>query len=181
MKENFGHLTGIRFAYAGDGRNNMANSLMIGAAKMGMDFRIVAPEKLFPDEKLVSYAEDLAKDSGAKITITADVNRGVKESDVIYTDVWASMGEEDQIGERIDLLKAYQVNEKMVKATGNPDMIFLHCLPAFHNLDTEVSQKYPDICEVSDGVFEGPNSRVFDQSENRMHTIKAVMVATFGK
>jgi ornithine carbamoyltransferase len=167
--------------YTGDGRNNMANSLMIGAAKMGMDFRIVAPESLFPERDLVAYAEQVAASTGGKITLTADVTAGVKDADVIYTDVWASMGEEDKIPERIALLKPYQVNEKMMAATGKAETIFLHCLPAFHNLDTDVSASFPDICEVSDGVFEGDQSRVFDQAENRMHTIKAVMVATLGK
>jgi ornithine carbamoyltransferase len=181
VKENFGYLEGIKFAYIGDGRNNMANSLMIGASKTGMDFRIVAPESLFPDAELISYSRACASDHRGRITITADIDEGVNGADVIYTDVWASMGEEDKIQDRIALLRPYQVNQKMIDATGNPKMIFLHCLPAFHNLDTEVSSKYPDIQEVSDEVFEGPHSRVFDQAENRMHTIKAVMVATLGK
>jgi ornithine carbamoyltransferase len=181
VQENFGYLKDIVFVYTGDGRNNMANSLMIGAAKMGMDFRIVAPESLFPERELVAYAEQVAASTGGKITLTADVTAGVKDADVIYTDVWASMGEEDKIPERIALLKPYQVNEKMMAATGKAETIFLHCLPAFHNLDTDVSASFPDICEVSDGVFEGDQSRVFDQAENRMHTIKAVMVATLGK
>lgn len=181
IKEEFGYLKGIKLAYAGDGRNNVANSLMIGASKMGMDFRIVAPESLFPDKSLVERCSDWADQSGGKITVTADVAHGVANADAIYTDVWASMGEEDKIPERIALLKDYQVNEAMLEKTGNENVIFLHCLPAFHNPDTDVSTKFPDICEVSDGVFEGPHSRVFDEAENRVHTIKAVMVATLGK
>ena len=180
VKEAFGHLKGIKFAYLGDGRNNMANSLMIGAAKCGMDFRIVAPESLFPEQKLIDQAKALAAETGATLTFTADVKTGVKDCDVLYTDVWASMGEEDQIPDRIKLLKPYQVNMDAIKATGNSEVIFLHCLPAFHNLDTEVSKNFPDIQEVTEDVFESKHSRVFDQAENRMHTIKAVMVATLG-
>ncbi len=178
VKEAFGHLKGIRFAYCGDGRNNMANSLMIGAAKMGMDFRIVAPESLFPEASILASAREYAAASGASITPTADIATGVADADVIYTDVWASMGEEDKIAERIALLKPYQVNAAMMRATGNPECIFLHCLPAFHDDQTEVARTHPDIKEVTDEVFESPQSRVFDQAENRMHTIKAVMVAT---
>ncbi len=180
VKEEFGRLKGIKFAYLGDGRNNMANSLMIGAAKMGMDFRIVAPESLFPDENLIKQARQIAGETGAKLTFTADVNDGVKDCDVLYTDVWASMGEEDQIPDRIKLLKPYQVNMAAIRATGNDEVIFLHCLPAFHNQETDVSRQFPDIQEVTDEVFESKHSRVFDQAENRMHTIKAVMVATLG-
>jgi len=178
VKEVFGRLKGIRFVYTGDGRNNMANSLMIGAAKMGMDFRIVAPESLFPDDEIVKTCRGYAEASGASITLTADVAKGVADADVIYTDVWASMGEEDKIPERIDLLEPYRVDAAMMAKTGNPETMFLHCLPAFHNDETEVARKFPDIKEVSDEVFEGPRSFVFDQAENRMHTIKAVMVAT---
>ncbi len=179
--EHRGYLKGIKFSYIGDGRNNMANSLMIGAAKMGMDFRIVSPESLFPEKDLVDEARAIAKDNNAKITITADVKEGVKGADVLYTDVWASMGEEDKIPERIKILKPYQVNMEMVKSTNNDDVIFLHCLPSFHNTDTEVSKKYPEICEVTEEVFESKYSKVFDEAENRVHTIKAVMVATLGK
>ena len=178
VKENFGALKGIKFVYTGDGRNNMANSLMIGAAKMGMDFRIVSPSSLFPDQEIVDACREYAEASGASISLTDNVAEGVAGAHVIYTDVWASMGEEDKIPERIALLKPYQVNADMMAKTGNPDCIFLHCLPAFHDDNTEMGRKFPDIKEVSDEVFEGPASRVFDQAENRMHTIKAVMVAT---
>ncbi|MCC7431326.1 ornithine carbamoyltransferase [bacterium] len=181
IKENFGYLKGIKFAYAGDGRNNMANSLMVGAAKMGMDFRIVAPESLFPDEELVATCREIAKETGAKITLTASVDEGVKGCDVIYTDVWASMGEEDLIPERIKLLKPYQVNMEMLRKTGNSNVIFLHCLPAFHNDETDMARQFPEIKEVTDEVFESKYSKVFDEAENRVHTIKAVMVATLGK
>ncbi|MCD4652666.1 ornithine carbamoyltransferase [bacterium] len=179
--EEFGYLDGISFSYLGDGRNNVANSLMIGAAKMGMDFRIVSPEQLFPDRKLVDKCLEIAEITGGKITITDEVDQGVDDTDVIYTDVWASMGEEDKIPERIKLLKPYQINMDMFGKTNNPGAIFLHCLPCFHNLDTEVSKKFPDICEATDEIFESGFSRVFDQAENRVHTIKAVMVATLGK
>ncbi len=179
--EERGYLKGIKFAYVGDGRNNMANSLMIGASKMGMDFRIVSPEKLFPEKALIKESEEFAKESGGKITITSDITEGVKGADVIYTDVWASMGEEDKIVERISLLKPYKITEKLIEMTENDKVIFLHCLPSFHNNETELSKKYHEICEVEESVFEGKHSRVFDEAENRVHTIKAVMVATLGK
>ncbi len=178
VKERFGRLKGIRFAYVGDGRNNMANSLMVGAAKMGMDFRIVSPPNLTPEEEVLQACQGYARESGASITLTADVAEGVAGADVIYTDVWASMGEEGQIQQRIALLKPYRVNAQMMAATGNPQAIFLHCLPAFHDDQTEVGRQHPDISEVADEVFNSPQSLVFDQAENRMHTIKAVMVAT---
>ena len=176
--ENFGRLKGIKFVYTGDGRNNMANSLMVGAAKMGMDFRIVSPENLFPEDELVATCREIAKETGATITLESDVAKGVKDADVIYTDVWASMGEEDQIPARIKALKPYQVNSDMIAKTGNDDVIFLHCLPAFHDGETKLAQEFPDIKEVSDEVFRSKHSKVFDQAENRLHTIKAVMVAT---
>ncbi len=179
--EHRGYIKGIKFAYIGDGRNNMANSLMIGASKMGMDFRIVSPKELFPEKELVEEARKIASENGAKITITDSINEGVKGADVLYTDVWASMGEEDKIPERIKLLKPYQVNMKMIELTENEDVIFLHCLPSFHNTETEIAKKYPDICEVTDEVFESKYSKVFDEAENRVHTIKAVMVATLGR
>lgn len=178
--EEKGYLKGIKFAYAGDGRSNVANSLLVGAAKMGVDFRIISAESLFPEEAVVNEAEAYAAESGGKITITSDVREGVEGADVIYTDVWVSMGEENKIGERIELLKPYQVNREMIEETGNPEVIFLHCLPCFHNTDIDVSKKYPDICEVTDEIFESKHSKVFDQAENRVHTIKAVMVATLG-
>ncbi|HPZ09418.1 MAG TPA: ornithine carbamoyltransferase [Candidatus Eremiobacteraeota bacterium] len=180
VKENFGSLKGVSFAFCGDGRNNVANSLLIGAAKCGMDFRIVAPKELYPDKALVALAKDFAKETGAKINLHSDVDKGVKGAQVIYTDVWASMGEEDKIAERIKLLKPYQVNMDMINKA-DKDVIFLHCLPAFHNPETDLSTKYPDICEVTEEVFESKYNKAFDEAENRVHTIKAVMVATLGK
>jgi ornithine carbamoyltransferase len=176
-----GRLKGITFAYVGDGRNNMANSLMIGAAKMGMDFRIVAPKSLFPAGELVTECNEFARERSARILVTDDIAAGVKGADVIYTDVWASMGEEEQIPERIRLLKPFQVNRSLFDKTGNPDCTFLHCLPAFHTTETKLAAQFPDICEVSDEIFESRHSQVFPQAENRVHTIKAVMVATLGK
>ncbi|MEQ8192084.1 MAG: ornithine carbamoyltransferase [Candidatus Eremiobacterota bacterium] len=180
VKENFSTLKGLTFAFCGDGRNNVANSLLIGAAKCGMDFRIVAPKELYPDKVLVDMAKEFAKDSGAKISLHSDVAKGVKGAHVIYTDVWASMGEEDKILERIKLLKPYQVTMDMINKA-DKDVIFLHCLPAFHNTDTDLSAKYPDICEVTEEVFESKYNKSLDEAENRVHTIKAVMVATLGK
>lgn len=170
IRENFGHLKGIRFVYCGDGRNNMANSLMIGAAKMGMHFVIASPKELFTDPKLVEECLQIAKDceSGATIELTDDPKKAVKDADVLYTDVWASMGEEDKIEERKKLLKPYQVNMDLIKATGNPNVIFLHCLPAVKGN------------EVTEEAFESRFGRQFDEAENRMHTIKAVMVASIG-
>ncbi len=179
-------LNEVVFTYVGDGRNNMGNSLMIGAAKMGMDFRIVAPKSLFPTDELVAKCNEIAKETGAKITLTEDIATGVKDADAIYTDVWVSMGEAAEVWEqRINLLKPYQVNKAMMDMTGKKETIFMHCLPAFHDLKTtvgkEVYEKYGiDSQEVSDEVFESENSVVFDEAENRMHTIKAVMVATLG-
>ncbi|WP_206529909.1 ornithine carbamoyltransferase [Brevibacillus sp. SYP-B805] len=183
IKERFGRLEGIRMAYVGDGRNNMGNTLMIGSAKMGLDFRIVAPKQLWPEEDLVQTALAIAKNTGAVITLTEDIEEGVLGADVIYTDVWVSMGEEDRFAERISLLKPYQVNMDMLRMTGNPDVIFLHCLPAFHDLETTVGRKiYEEYglreMEVTDEVFQSRHSLVFDQAENRLHTIKAIMAAT---
>ncbi len=180
VQEEFGDLEGKALAYVGDGRNNMANSLMIGCAKLGMDVRIVAPDELQPDDELVATARGIAADGGGRITVTDEVDSGVKGAHAVYTDVWVSMGEEDQIEDRIRLLAPYKVTRRMMEATGRPDAIFLHCLPAFHNLDTETAARFPEIQEVEDEVFEGPQSRVFDEAENRLHTIKAVMVATLG-
>ncbi len=185
IKEQKGYLKDIVFAFVGDGRNNMANSLMVGAAKMGMDFRIVAPKNLFPQDELVEKANEIAKDTGAKISLCDDITEGVKDADVIYTDVWVSMGEEDQFEERIKLLLPYQVNANMMSKTGKSDTIFLHCLPAFHDIKTTVGQEIfekhgIDAMEVSDEVFESDASCVWDEAENRMHTIKAVMIATLG-
>ncbi len=174
------------FVYVGDGRNNVANALMIGAAKTGMDFRIVSPKELFPDAKLLKKCKDVVKEVGASITITDDIAEGVKNADVIYTDVWVSMGEPESVWEsRIKLLKPFQVNKAMMKKTGKPGTLFMHCLPSFHDLKTaigkQIHEKYGlTAMEVTDEVFESPNSVVFDEAENRMHTIKAVMVATLG-
>jgi ornithine carbamoyltransferase len=179
VQETLGRLKGVSFAYVGDGRNNMANSLMIGAAKMGMDFRIVSPDSLFPEEELVTAAKKVAAETGAKITITADIDAGVKGAEVLYTDVWMSMGEEAETQKRIKLLSPYQVNMEMIKKTGVENPVFLHCLPAFHNNDTIVSKDIGAM-EVTEEVFESKYSKVFDQAENRLHTIKAVMVATLG-
>ncbi|NPA36295.1 MAG: ornithine carbamoyltransferase [Chlorobi bacterium] len=176
----------VSYAYLGDARNNMANSLLVGGAKMGMDVRIVGPKSLQPDAELVKQCEEIAKETGAKITITDNVEEGVKGCDFIYTDVWVSMGEPDEVWkDRIALLKPYQVNTKTMELTGNKDCKFLHCLPAFHNRETkvgeEIYQKFGlDGMEVTENVFESESSVVFDQAENRMHTIKAVMVATLG-
>lgn len=169
IKEKFGHLKGITFVYAGDGRNNMANALMIGASKMGMNFVIIAPKSLYPAQDLVDICKGYAKESGATIAITDDPVQGVKGADIIYTDVWVSMGEENKAADRIAILKPYQVNKALMQATGNPKTLFMHCLPA-------VREK-----EVTNEVLEGEASVVFDEAENRMHTIKAVMVATIGK
>lgn len=176
----------VAFAYCGDAKNNMGNSLMVGAAKMGMDFRAVAPKNCWPSDELVATCREIAKDTGAKITLTESVEDGVKGVDFLYTDVWVSMGEPASVwDERIKLLKPYQVNMDMVRKTGNPKVKFLHCLPAFHNRETtigeEIFQKYGiESMEVSEDVFESAMSIVFDEAENRMHTIKAVMVATLG-
>ena len=176
----------ITFAYVGDARNNMGNSLMIGAAKMGMKFRSVAPKSVQPTTELVTQANEIAEATGAEIIVTDNVEEGVKGCDFIYTDVWVSMGEPDEVWkERIELLKPYQVNKAMMDATGNPKCKFMHCLPAFHNRETkvgeEIYQKFGlDGMEVTEEVFESPASIVFDEAENRMHTIKAVMVATLG-
>jgi ornithine carbamoyltransferase len=179
-------LNKVKFAYLGDARNNMGNSLMVGAAKMGMDFRAAAPVQVQPAEDLVTICRDIAKETGAKITLTENVAEAVKDVDFIYTDVWVSMGEPDEVWEkRINLLKPYQVNKKVMDLTGNPNCKFLHCLPAFHNRETKVGeqiyQKYGlNGMEVTEDVFESPASVVWDQAENRLHTIKAVMVATLG-
>ncbi|HPE56272.1 MAG TPA: ornithine carbamoyltransferase [Bacteroidales bacterium] len=176
----------ISFAYLGDARNNMGNSLMVGAAKMGMDFRAVAPKSGQPEAKLVKECKEIAKQTGAKITVTDDVSKGVKGVDFLYTDVWLSMGEDASLWEkRIQEMLPYQVNKELLIKTGNPKVKFLHCLPAFHNRDTkvgeEIYQKYGiDAMEVSEEVFESEASIVFDEAENRLHTIKAVMVATLG-
>lgn len=179
-------LNEISFCYLGDAHNNVCNSLMVGAAKMGMDFRASAPVSCQPDQKLLETCNKIATETGAKITVTGSVEEAVKGADFLYTDVWVSMGEPESVWqERIELLKPYQINASVLKLTGNPDVKFLHCLPAFHNRETtigeEIFNKYGlDGMEVTDDVFESEASIVFDQAENRMHTIKAVMVATLG-
>ena len=185
VKENFGYLEGIKFVYVGDGRNNVANSILVAGAKVGMDVRICSPESLFPETEVVEIASEIAKETGAKITVTSDIDEAVTGADVIYTDVWVSMGEEDKFAERIELLTPYQVNMDMVKKSGNENLVFLHCLPAFHDTETkyglEMFEKHGiKEMEVTDEVFRSKHSKVFDQAENRMHTIKAVMAATLG-
>jgi ornithine carbamoyltransferase len=176
----------VAFAFLGDARNNMGNSLMIGAAKMGMDFRAVAPKALFPEENLVAQAREIAKITGAQIALTEEIDSGVKGCDFIVTDVWVSMGEAESVwAERVKQLSPYQVNSAVMAKTGNPRVKFLHCLPAFHNRDTvigeEIFQKFGlESMEVSEAVFESPAAVVFDEAENRLHTIKAMMVATLG-
>ena len=167
MREVFGDITGKKFVFIGDGRNNMSNSLMIGCTKMGLHCVIIAPKALWPKEDLVDLCQSYAKVSGGSLTITEDI-AAVKGADVIYTDVWCSMGEEDKAAERMALLSPYQVNQKLMDATGKKETIFMHCLPAVRGN------------EVTDEVIEGPASVVFDEAENRMHTIKAIMVATLG-
>lgn len=176
----------ISFAYLGDARNNMGNSLLVGAAKMGMDIRLVAPKAFWPEEQLVEECQAIAQVTGAKITLTEDVAEGVKGCDYLYTDVWVSMGESPEAwDERVAVMKPYQVNMDVIKLTGNPQVKFMHCLPAFHNNETVIGQQVADKygmngLEVTDEVFESDYSIVFDEAENRMHTIKAVMVATLG-
>lgn len=176
----------VTFAYMGDARYNMGNSLMIGGAKMGMDVRIIAPGALQPEAGLVITCKEIARETGARVTVTDDVAEGVKGCDFLYTDVWVSMGEPKEVWEeRVKLLLPYQVNKKAMELTGNKNCKFMHCLPAYHNLETQVGR---DIhkqfglngLEVTEDVFESPHSIVFDEAENRMHTIKAVMVATLG-
>ena len=184
--EKKGTLKGIKFAYLGDGKNNMASSLMIGAVKFGMDFTIVAPKEYFPDKELAETSLKLAEENGGRVSFTDDRIGGVKDADVIYTDVWVSMGESyDVWDERINRLSYYQVNNELVKHA-KPDYLFMHCLPAFHDLNTKVAQEIEKKygikeMEVADEVFRSKNSVVFDEAENRMHTIKAVMVATLGE
>ena len=185
VKEHLGRLKGVKLVYMGDARYNMGNSLMVVCAKMGMHFTACAPKKYFPDAELVAYCKEVAKETGATIALTEDVESGTRGADVIYTDVWVSMGEPDEVWEeRIRELSPYQVNRKVMENAG-PQAIFTHCLPAFHDLKTkigkEISEKFGlNEMECTDEVFESAQSVVFDEAENRMHTIKAVMAATLG-
>ena len=176
----------IAYCYLGDARNNMGNSLMVGGCKLGMDVRLCAPQHLWPREDLVETCRAIAAETGARLTLTESVAEGVNGVDYLYTDVWVSMGEDKSVWEeRVKLLQPYQINMDVVKKTGNPKVRFMHCLPAFHNRETKVGEEMYqhfglDGMEVTDEVFESEYSIVFDQAENRMHTIKAVMVATMG-
>lgn len=186
IQENFGTVEGITVAYCGDGRNNMANSLLVTGAILGANMRIVAPKELQPEEEIVKMAEGFAEKSGVQLMITDDVDKGVDGADVLYSDVWVSMGEEDKFEERIKLLKPYQINMEMVEKTHNTDrLIFLHCLPAFHDTNTVYGEQMKERfgiteMEVTDEVFRSKYARQFDQAENRMHSIKAIMAATLG-
>ncbi len=179
-------LPDIAFCYMGDARNNMGNSLMVGGVKLGMDVRLCAPKANWPEESLVKTCKAIAKETGARLTITDDVAKGVKGADFLYTDVWVSMGEPEEVwAERVKLMQPYQVNAEAMELTGNPDVKFMHCLPAFHNAETKIGKKMKEklgleSMEVTDDVFESEASIVFDEAENRMHTIKAIMVATLG-
>ncbi|NRT87721.1 ornithine carbamoyltransferase [Clostridium beijerinckii] len=185
IEEKLGRLKGVNFVYMGDARNNMGNSLMVACAKMGLNFTACAPKELFPSEKLVEKCKEIAQEAGGTITLTEDVNKGTKNADVIYTDVWVSMGEPDEVWEsRLKLLSPYQVN-KDVMNNANENAIFMHCLPAYHDLKTKVGKDVGEkfgmtALEVTDEVFEGKQSVVFDEAENRMHSIKAIMLATIG-
>lgn len=178
LQENFGDLEGLALTYVGDGRNNMAATLAIAAAKFGLDLRILAPEPLHISQDTVAGLLAERESDSARITVTSSAEQALPGAAAVYGDVWVSMGEEAQTAERIALLRDMKVTAEMMALTGRADTIYLHCLPAFHRLDTEVSIAHPDICEVDDDVFEGKQSRVFDQSENRMHTAKALMELT---
>ncbi|SEF40029.1 ornithine carbamoyltransferase [Caloramator fervidus] len=175
-------LNKVKMVFVGDTRNNMAYALMYGAAKMGMHYVLLGPQELWPDMKIVEEMREVAKETGAKIEVTDNIDEAVKGADVIYTDVWVSMGEEDKMEERVRLLSKYRVTMDMIKKTENPDVIFMHCLPSFHDFETKVAKEAKerglDIREVDDEVFRSKHSVVFDEAENRLHTIKAVMVAT---
>lgn len=184
LKEEFGKLEGLKLVYSGDGRNNIANSLLIAGSLLGVNITIASPEELFPEEWLVEKAKEYAKESGSTVEVTSDVKAAVKDADALYADVWVSMGEEDKFEERINQLKPYQINKELVENIDG-DYIFLHCLPAFHDTNTkygkEIEEKFGlSEMEVTDDVFLGPNGRQFEQAENRMHSIKAIMAATNG-
>lgn len=183
IEEKLGYLAGVNFTYMGDARNNMGNSLMVACAKMGLNFTACAPKELFPEEELVNVCREIAKENGSTVTLTEDVEAGTKGADVIYTDIWVSMGEPDEVWEtRIKLLKPYQVNQAVMKNAGEKT-IFMHCLPSFHDTKTtigaDIAKKFGiNEMEVADDVFKSKQSVVFDEAENRMHTIKAVIYAT---
>lgn len=184
LKEAFGKLEGLKLVYCGDGRNNMGNSLLVTGAMLGVNTTIAAPKQLFPDQAIIALAEKYAKDSGAQVVVTEDIQTAVRDADAVYTDVWVSMGEEDKFEERVNLLHPYQINKELVdKIEG--DYIFLHCLPAFHDTTTVYGQNIKDQfgyseMEVTDEVFRSQQARQFEQAENRMHSIKAIMAATNG-
>lgn len=187
IKENFGYLEGITLVYVGDGRNNMANSLLVTGAILGVNVRICAPKSLFPSQEVTEYATEFAKQSGSQLLITDDVAKAVRGANVLYTDVWVSMGEEDKFKERVELLMPYQINRDMIEKTGNAngDLIVLHCLPAFHDIKTEYGQMISDAfgiteMEITDDIFRSEYGRQFEEAENRMHSIKAIMAATLG-
>ena len=186
IKENFGSLKGINLVFSGDGRNNVANSLMVASSKLGVNYTLAAPKSLWPDENLIQICKEIAATTGSVIKFTEDIMEATKNADVIYTDVWVSMGEPDNVwAERINLLRNYQVN-KDVMANANKDAIFLHCLPSFHDLNTTIGKEIYEKfglkeMEVTDEVFLSEQSKVFDEAENRMHTIKAIMYATLGE
>ena len=183
IEEKFGHLKGLNFTYMGDARNNMGNSLMIACAKMGLNFTACAPKELFPEEWLVNKAKEIAAENGCTVTLTEDTKEGTTGADIIYTDIWVSMGEPDEVWEeRIKLLKKYQVNKELM-ANAKPSAIFMHCLPSYHDTKTTIGAQIAERfglteMEVTDEVFESKQSVVFDEAENRMHTIKAVIYAT---
>ncbi len=184
IRERFGYLNGINFVYMGDARYNMGNSLMVGCAKLGLNFTACCPEKYFPSKELIAACQAIADETGAKLAFIEDPKKAVKGADVIYTDVWVSMGEPAEVwAERIEELSPYQVNGALMAATGKASTVFMHCLPALHDLNTKIGKEIGEkfnisAMEVTDEVFEGPQSIVFDEAENRMHTIKAVMAAT---
>ncbi|MGF3066028.1 ornithine carbamoyltransferase [Facklamia sp. P12945] len=184
LKENFGELKGKKLVYCGDGRNNVANSLFITGAIIGVNVTIASPEELFPDEELVAKAQEYAKESGATIEITSDIKAAVKDADALYTDVWVSMGEEDKFEERVNLLKPYQINKELTDLIEG-DYIILHCLPAFHDTETKYGKDVAERfgvkeMEITDEVFRSKQARQFEQAENRMHSIKAIMAVTNG-
>ncbi|MBE6958576.1 MAG: ornithine carbamoyltransferase [Ruminococcaceae bacterium] len=184
IREHFGYLKGIKFVYMGDARYNMGNSLMVGCAKLGLDFTACCPEKYFPNQKLIAQCKQIAAETGAVLHFETDPAKAVRSADVIYTDVWVSMGEPAEVWqERIEELSPYQVNKSLMEMTGKKETVFMHCLPAFHDLKTTIGKQigekfHIDAMEVTDEVFESSQSIVFQEAENRMHTIKAVMAAT---